>query len=204
MKKYLVEWVGTFLFVVSIIGSIYSVSALTAIHIGIALTAIVYMGGAISGSHFNPAVTFGLLLNKKISKRDAIGYVLAQLLGALIAYLVMNKGLNITLPPVSLFGDLKAFFIAECIFTFALVSVIYYTAVNKLTAGNSYYGIAIGAIVTAGAVCVGKISGGFFNPAVLLGLGFFGIPVNAAIAILAGQLVGALWAAWFYRYVVGK
>jgi|GEM_PF-1333154 len=71
------------------------------------------MGGAISGSHFNPAVTFGLLLNKKISKHDAIGYVIAQLLGAIIAYMVMHKGLNITLPPVSLFGDLKAFFIAE-------------------------------------------------------------------------------------------
>ena|GEM_PF-1255019 len=44
----------------------------------------------------------------------------------------------------------------------------------------------------AGAVSVGKISGGFFNPAVLLGIGFYGIPVNATLAILAGQLVGAL------------
>lgn len=71
------------------------------------------------------------------------------------------------------------------------MSAVYYTSINRLTAGNSYFGLAIGAVVTVGAVVVGKISGGFFNPAVLLGIGLFGIPMKAALAILAGQLVGA-------------
>jgi aquaporin Z len=76
--------------------------------------------------------------------------------------------------------------------------------VNRLTAGNSYFGLAIGGIVAVGAVTVGNISGGFFNPAVLLGIGFFGIPLKAAAAILFGQIVGAFLAASLYRYVVGK
>ena len=168
MKKYSIEFIGTFLFVVSIIGIVYNASALVAIHIGVALTALVYMGGAISGAHYNPAVTFGIWLNKKIGTRDAIGYIVSQLLGAVVAFLVMTKGLNISLPPVGLFGDLKNFFIAELIFTFALVTTVLHTAVNRLTAGNSYFGLAIGAIVIVGGAAVGKISGGFFNPAVLL------------------------------------
>ncbi len=80
MKKYTIEFIGTFLFVLSIIGIIYSASALVPVHIGITLAALVYMGGAISGAHYNPAVTFGVLLNKKISSRDALGYIIAQLL----------------------------------------------------------------------------------------------------------------------------
>lgn len=63
-----------------------------------------------------------------------------------------------TPPAFSITLDLPAFFIAEFLFTFALVTVIYNTAVNRMTAGNSYFGLAIGAIVTVGAVTVGRIS----------------------------------------------
>ena len=96
-----------------------------------------------------------------------------------------------TLAPVGLFGNLKSFFVAEFIFTFALVTTVLNTAVNRLTAGNSYFGIAIGAIVAIGVVAVGKISGGFFNPAVLLGIGLFGITLKSAAVIRAGQLFGS-------------
>lgn len=91
MKKYTIEFVGTFLFVFSIIGAVNAASVITPLCIGIALAALVYMGGAVSGSHYNPAVTFGIWLNKKISSRDAIGYIIAQLLGAVAAYIVMTK-----------------------------------------------------------------------------------------------------------------
>ena len=71
----------------------------------------------------------------------------------------MTQGLGITLPAVVLTNDLKSIFIAEFIFTLALASTVLFTAVNSLTAGNSYFGIAIGAIVTIGIVSVGQISG---------------------------------------------
>lgn len=204
MKRYIIEFVGTFLFVVSIIGIVYNASALVAIHIGIALAALIYMGGSISGAHYNPAVTFGIWLNKKITSRDAVAYVVSQLLGAVAAFLVMTKGLDISLPAVSLFGNTKSLIIAEALFTFALVSTVLHTAVNRLTAGNNYFGLAIGAVVIVGGAAVGKISGGFFNPAVLLWIGLFGIPTKAVLAILIGQLVGTFGAAWLYRYVIGK
>lgn len=204
MKKYIVEFVGTFFFVLCIIGIIYNISALLALHIGLALTALVYMGGGISGAHYNPAVTLGIFLNKKISSRDALGYIIAQLLWAICAYFIITKWLNITLPEILLTSDMKSIFIAELLFTFALVSTVLYTAVNPATAGNSYFGIAIGAIVAIGIVAVGKISGWFFNPVVLLGIGMFWIPLKTAMIILLGQLAGAAWAAFLYRYVVSK
>jgi len=204
MKKYTVEFIGTFLFVLSIIGIIYNASALVAVHIGITLTALVYMGWAVSGAHYNPAVTLGIFLNKKITARDALGYVIAQLFWAVCAYAVMTRWLNITLPPVWLYGNLTELFIAELIFTFALLTTVLHTAVNRQTAGNSYFGIAIGAIVAVGVVVVGNISGGFFNPAVLLGIGLFGIPLKSAWIILLGQWIGWFGAAWVYRYIVGK
>lgn len=74
------EFVGTFLFVLCIIGIVFNVSALVAVHIGLALTALIYMGGSISGAHYNPTVTLSILLNKKISSPDALGYIIAQLL----------------------------------------------------------------------------------------------------------------------------
>mgnify|MGYP000662102212 CR=1 FL=1 len=91
MKKYTIELVGTFLFVLSIIGAVNAASVITPLCNGLALAALVYMGGSVSGAHYNPAVTFGIWLNKKISSRDAIGYVVAQLLGAVIAYVVMTR-----------------------------------------------------------------------------------------------------------------
>ncbi len=204
MKKYVMEFVGTFLFVLCIIGIVFNVSALVAVHIGLALTALIYMGGSISGAHYNPAVTLSILLNKKISSPDALGYIIAQLLWAICAYWVMTKWLNITLPEALLSSDMKSIFIAELIFTFALASAVLYTAVNPKVAGNSYFGLAIGATVAIGIVVVGKISGWFFNPAVLLGIGMFWISLKTAMIILAGQVIGASWAAFLYKYVVSK
>ncbi len=204
MKKYIVEFVGTFFFVLCIIGIIYNISALLALHIGLALTTLVYMGGGISGAHYNPAVTLSIFLNKKISSRDALGYIISQLLWALCAYIVMTRWLDISLPAVALMSDMKSIFIAELLFTFALISTVLYTAVNPATAGNSYFGIAIGAIVAIGIVAVGQISGWFFNPAVLFGIGMFWISLKTALIILIGQLAGATWAAFLYKYIVRK
>lgn len=204
MKKYAIEFVGTLLFVLSIIGIVNNASALVAVHIGLALTVLVYMGWAVSGAHYNPAVTLGVYLNKKITNRDAFGYIISQLLWAVCGYLIMTKWLGINIAAATMTTDIKSLFIAEFIFTFALVSMVLYTAVNMATAGNSYFGMAIGGIVAIGIVVVGGISGWFFNPAVLLGIGMFGISVKAAITIVIAQLVGASWAALLYGYVVKK
>lgn len=204
MKKYTIEFIGTCLFVLCIIGVVHGASALIPLYIGIALAALIYMGGAISGAHYNPAVTLGLFMTKNISLRDGIAYIIAQLAGAIVGYVLATKGLGMTLPALWALANTTTLIIAEGIFTFALISTVLFTAVHKSTAGNSYFGFAIGAVVIIGAATVGTISGGFFNPAVLLGIGLFGIPLKSVWAILVWQLLGALWAAWIYRFVTSK
>ena len=78
--KYLVELVGTFIFL--------SVILMTgeAIPIGITLVAMIYWGGKISGGAFNPAVTLALYLNKKLNSVQLVGYMVAQFVGALLAF----------------------------------------------------------------------------------------------------------------------
>ena len=78
--KYFVELIGTFIFlsVILITGE--------AIPIGLTLAAMIFWGGKISGGAFNPAVTLALYLNKKLSPTQLIGYILAQTLGAIMAF----------------------------------------------------------------------------------------------------------------------
>jgi aquaporin Z len=164
MNKYIIEFIGTFFLVLTV--------GLTGnpLAIGGVLAAMVYMGGYISGAHYNPAITLGILIQKKIKAKQAAIYVAVQLVAALAAagiYQAVHGG-RIAVSPGANVG-FGAALIVEMIFTFALVSVVLHTAVNKKTSGNSYYGLAIGFILMVGAYAGGHISGGAFNPAVGLG-----------------------------------
>lgn len=164
MKKYLIEFIGTF-FLVSTIGLTGNPLA-----IGIMLTVLVYMGGHISGAHYNPAVTISILCKKLIEVKEAINYILAQLIASFLAALLVfyiNDNLMHVVPNTS-YSSLQII-LSELIFTFLLVLVILNVATNKKTEGNSYYGFAIGFTVMASAYCVGGVSGGAFNPAVGFG-----------------------------------
>ena len=164
MKKYLIEFIGTF-FLVTTIGLTGNPLA-----IGIMLTILVYMGGHISGAHYNPAVTISIFCKKLIERKDAVNYILTQLLASfLAAALVLNINTDLMHVAPNTSYTLLQIIICELIFTFLLVLVILNVATNKKTEGNSYYGLAIGFTVMASAYCVGGISGGAFNPAVAFG-----------------------------------
>src|SRR5262249_15964923 len=140
--------------------------------IGSALMVMIYAGGHISGGHYNPAVTLGVFMRGKCPASDVAGYMIAQVLAAIVAgFLVLYmKGLSPGQPtPNPDFSILKAL-IAELLFTFALVYVVLNVATSKATAGNSNYGLAIGFTVLTGAYAVGAVSGGAFNPAVAVGI----------------------------------
>jgi len=161
MKKLLVEFIGTFflVFVILLSGS--------PLAIGCILMVMVYMGGHISGAHYNPAVTLAILIRGKIKTNEALLYMCLQVLGAIVAavmyYLVSGK--TAAPAPAAGINILKPLFI-EAAFTFALASVVLNAATSKNTAGNSFYGLAIGFTVLAAAIAGGPISGGAFNPAV--------------------------------------
>ena len=163
MKKYIVEGIGTY-FLVLIIGLTGNPIA-----IGIGLSILVYMGGHISGAHYNPAVSLAMIIRGEISVGECLKYVLSQCIGAVAAsYSIILLGAD-ALAVVSKTDSMTSFFLAEIIFTFLLVFVILNVATHPDTKNNQYYGLAIGLTVAAGAFSVGEISGGVFNPAVSFG-----------------------------------
>ncbi len=143
-----------------------------AVGASLALMAMIYAGGHISGAHFNPAVTVTMLIRKKIGGPDVAGYMIAQFTGASLAAVMLIYGFDFA-GRADCYGSnegLVQALLAEFISTFALAFVVLNVATAKGTAGNSYYGLAIAAIVLAMAMLFGKFSGGVFNPAVGLGL----------------------------------
>ncbi len=190
MNKYITEFVGTFFLVFAIGMAVLSGSSLTPVVIGSMLMVMVYMGGHVSGAHYNPAVTIGILIRGKIEAKDVVPYIIAQIAGALAASAAVYWLLGKTFGPApgADVGTWQALG-AEMLLTFALMLVILNVATAKKTEGNSYYGLAIGFTVTAGAATVGGISGGAFNPAVGTG------PLLMK-TIVEGGALGNLWMYW--------
>jgi aquaporin Z len=182
MKNAIVEFIGTFflVFVILLSGD--------PIAIGSILMVMVYMGGHISGAHYNPAVTLAVLVRGKIKAGEAVMYWIVQFVGAIAAavmvYLIYHK--TAAPAPDPAMNILKPLAI-EMIFTFALASVVLNVATSKKTAGNSFYGLAIGFTVLAAAYAGGHISGGAFNPAVGTG------PILVDTLIGHGHSIGNLW-----------
>lgn len=198
MRKYIVEFIGTF-FLVS--GAIFG----GAVGASLALMVMIYAGGHISGAHYNPAITTAMYMRKKVTADELPGYYCAQLLGGAVAAVVIyygfeREGQDFICDGFSA-GVLKTA-LAEIIGTFALAFVVLNVATAKGTAGNSYYGLAIAGTVLAMALAFGKFSGGVFNPAVGLGLSiqksmcwnnlwmFFVAPIaGSVLAAIVFQLV---------------
>ncbi|HIE74167.1 MAG TPA: porin [Flavobacteriales bacterium] len=200
MKNYIIEFIGTFFLVLAI--------GLTGnpLAIGVMLMVMVYMGGHISGAHYNPAVSIAMIFRGVLSVKEAINYILSQLAGAFLAAIFVQwvGGSVMQIAPSSTASVLQILAV-EAIFTFALVLVILNVATNPKTEGNSYYGLAIGFTVMAGAFAGGGISGGAYNPAVGTGP----ILVDTIIGdgntlsnlwyYLVGPIVGAIVAAYVYK-----
>ena len=167
MKNYLTEFIGTFFLVLTIGFTVTSGTPMAPLAIGSALMVMVYMGGHISGAHYNPAVTLAIVMRGKLSMGEAWRYWVSQLLGAFTAAVVVYIVLGRTFAPAP-DGGANGFqaVLVEFFYTFALALVVLNVATSRKTAGNSYYGLAIGFTVMVGAFAAGPISGGAFNPAV--------------------------------------
>jgi len=159
---------------------------------------MIFAGGHISGGHFNPAVTLRIWLRGKCEANDVVPYMISQIMGAVLAAFAVKllKGGAAVTPFQA--ATLPAL-LAEFLSTFALVYVVLNTATAKGTSGNSFYGLAIGFTVLAGAFSVGNISGGAFNPAVAAGISFMGLSPwpNIWIYLVADFVAGAVVASIF-------
>jgi len=203
MAKLVTEAIGTFFLVLTIGLTVIQGSPFAPLAIGSALMIMVYMGGHISGAHYNPAVSLGLLIRKKLNGREFGAYVAAQMIGAVLATLAVRVAVGQTFAAAPSDVGFVAPLLIEILFTFALVLVVLNVAVSAKTAGNSYYGLAIGFTVMVGAFAGGAISGGAFNPAVGLGpMLVHGImgggSFSAAWLYVVGPFAGAILAAFVF------
>lgn len=196
MKKYIVEFIGTFFLVLgAILGQ--------AVGAALALMVMIYAGGHISGAHYNPAVTIAMYIRKKISAAEIPGYIVAQLAGSVVAAFVglylMGSAIHAPACDFFSFGKLA---LGEVLGTFALVYVIMNVATAKGTANNSFYGLAIAGTVLAMAVAFGNFSGAVFNPAVAVALAIYKTLCwqNLWIYFVA-QLLAAAFAAYTFLAV---
>ena len=200
MQKYLVEFIGTFFLVLAVGMNVIDPGTgnLAPLAIGATLMVMVYAGGHVSGGHYNPAVTLGVWLRGRCPQSDVWPYLGSQFAGAIVAAigtLFLKGDPSVTPGQIEIFPAL----IAEFIGTFALVYVVLNVATAKATAGNSYFGLAIGFTVAVMAFALGGISGGAFNPAVALGITVLHLEraANLWIYLLANFAGGALAAAAF-------
>jgi aquaporin Z len=162
---------------------------------------MIFAGGHISGGHYNPAVTIGVLIRGKVNATDVVPYILAQVLAATVAATTvkfLRAGIDVT----PLVPNVRAALLAEFLFTFALVYVVLNSATAEGTSGNSFYGLAIGMTVMTGAFAVGNISGGAFNPAVAVGICMLGLSTWANIWIyLVANFAAAIVAAVIFNLI---
>jgi aquaporin Z len=163
---------------------------------------MVYMGGPISGGHFNPAVTLAVWMRGKLPASQVLPYWLAQITGAVLAALTVRVVLGSTFAPAPSAGMVPALLV-EILFTFALALVVLNTATADATAGNSYFGLAIGFTIVVAAFAGGPVSGGAFNPAVGIGPTLVHLTGGGARAALwlyiVGPLAGGALAALVFR-----
>ena len=167
-NKLIAEFIGTFFLALTICTAAVHGSAGEYAPFAIASTLMVmiYGLGHVSGAHFNPAVTVGIWLRGACEKDEVAPYIAVQVIAGAAAALA-SANLLIADPSVTALElDMTQTIGAEFLYTFALVFVILNVATSEATAGNGYYGAAIAFVVLAGALTVGGISGGSFNPAV--------------------------------------
>jgi len=210
MREYLTETIGTFFLVLTVCLTVLGGTPFAPLAIGSALMIMVYMGGHISGGHYNPAVSLAVALRGKLPMKQLLPYWFFQLVGAVLAALVsrvvMNQTMHFYPSPAATVAEAL---LIEFLFTFALCLVVLQTATSAKTQGNSYFGLAIGFTVVVGAFAGGGISGGAFNPAVAIGPILVDAilargPFHLAWIYLVGPLLGGVAAAMVFKLQGGE
>jgi len=222
MKRYLAEAVGTFVLVFGGCGSAVlagdKIGFLgVSFAFGLSLLAMAYAIGPISGCHINPAVTVGLLLSKKFDARHTVGYILAQVVGAIVAagvLLLIAKGLPTGYDPAvggfaaNGYGEhspahysLGAAFIAEVVLTgFLILTVL---GATDITAPVGFAGVPIGLVLTLIHLVGIPVTNTSVNPARSIGPAIFvgGWALSQLWLFVIAPLIGAALAAVVYMAI---
>lgn len=207
MNKYLTEFIGTFFLVLTIGCSVIGGASIPPLAIGAALMVMIFAGGHVSGAHYNPAVTLAVWMRGKCETKDVAPYMISQVIAACVAAAAVKfltagalTGLKTAIKAAN--PEVGPALLAEFLYTFALAYVVLNVATAKGTAGNSFYGLAIGMTVMTGAFAVGGISGGAFNPAVAIGATMMGLIDSSKVWIhLVADFAGGAAAAYAFKFI---
>jgi aquaporin Z len=199
-RKLVVEFIGTFFLVFTVGMAVRFADGLAPLAIGAVLMVMVFAGGHVSGGHYNPAVSTAVYVRGKMIQQEYVAYVVIQLAAAIVAGLLIII-LNYDFNDASKVAGQGRMLVVEFLFTFALAWVVLNVATARGTEGDSFYGLAIGFTVAAGAFAVGGVSGGAFNPAVAVGAMVMGLLEWSNIWVyLLANLLGGAAAGWVFMY----
>lgn len=199
MKKTLMELLGTFFFVLTIVitGNPFAIAAM--------LMAWVYIGGYVSGAHYNPAVTLAVALRSRSTSHHIAWFMAAQILGGFLAFAAAGfLGSEIIIPAPAV-PCLQAFVI-EALLAFVLAFVVLVVATSEKFKASHVFGFAIGFTIPALAALGATTSGGLFNPAIALGANLFGLTQGMPIVwehlgmYVGGALAGGALAACAFKF----
>jgi len=213
LNKYAAEAIGTFALVFAGCGAIVinDISGGAVTHIGISLvfglavTAMIYSIGNVSGAHINPAVTIGFCAARRFPIREACLYIASQMGGAFAAVGILrllfpsHNTLGATLP----FGPWHQAFFLEVALTFLLMFVILNVSTGSKEKGLMA-GVAVGGVVAMAALFAGPISGASMNPARSLAPALLSGHTCYIWVYILAPLIGALAAAPTCRMIQGK
>jgi len=217
--KYAAELFGTFVLVFAGLGTAVIAGGQVgnvgvALAFGLALLAMVYTVGPISGCHINPAVTFGMFLSKRISQREMIGYWIAQVIAGVVLFIASGaRGYNLATSGLAAngFGDhspgnysLGAAFVAEMFLTMLLVITVLGATDERAPAELA--GIPIGLTLTTIILAGIPVTNGSFNPARSIGPAVFagGWAIEQLWLFIVAPLAGAVLASRLYLGFKGR
>jgi aquaporin Z len=199
-RKLVMEFVGTFFLVFTVGMAVANAGDFAPLAIGSVLMVMVFAGGHVSGAHYNPAVSTAVFLRGKMTQNELVTYWGTQIVAAVAAGLVVIA-LGYDADKTADVAGAGKMLIVEFLFTFALAFVVLNVATARGTENNSFYGLAIGFTVLVGALAVGSISGGAFNPAVAVGAMVEGILSWGDFWVyLLADLLGGVAAAAVFLY----
>jgi aquaporin Z len=216
MKKYVAEFIGTFVLVFFACGTAAVVGCsaangtgylLTALAFGLVIVAMAYSIGNISGCHINPAVSVAMLVSKKMTVQDFIGYVIAQFAGSIVgaAVLMLFVGKESGLGANALYqGNVGLSLLIEVILTFVFVLSI--LGVTSKVENGSVAGIVIGLSLTLVHILGISFTGTSVNPARSFGPALFvgGAALANVWVFIVAPLVGGVLAALVYGWLTAE
>ncbi|MCD0458089.1 MIP/aquaporin family protein [Roseiconus lacunae] len=210
MKKYIAEFVGTFILIFVGTGSVI-VNSVTdgdvslvgiAMAWGLVVSAMIYAIGDLSGAHINPAVTIAFWVGKRFEGRKVVPYIVAQCAGAIAASLLLRflypdqESLGATLPD----GTVMQSFVLEIMLTLMLMFVVLNVTVGAKEKGITA-GLAIGGVISFEVLCGGPISGASMNPARSLAPALVGGQMQHLWVYLVAPVIGSVAAVPISHYL---